>query len=105
MSSIEKYLESKMVRWCNDHGAKAIKGPAYMEAGIPDRIIVLPHGGGTLWVEFKGGTAYGLTPIQQWWKKLLLDSDPKRYFCIDTKEQLEDLINYCLTLMQQNDNI
>lgn len=97
--SIEKSLEKKFVEWCDSIGGKAVKGPAYMYAGIPDRIAVLPHGGGTIWVEFKGGTYYQLTPIQEHWRKRLIDSDPTRYFCIDTWEDYQTLIDYCLTLM------
>lgn len=99
VKSIEKPLERSFVKWCKEYGIRAVKGPAYTDAGIPDRIVVIPHGGGTIWVEFKGGTAYGLTPIQEWWKRLLISSDPKRYFCIDSKEDLEKLKEHCLTLM------
>ena len=100
--SIEKPLETKFVNWCEHTlGGKAIKGPAFMYTGIPDRIVVLPNGGGTLWVEFKGGTAYQLTPMQDWWRRKLIDSDSKRYFLVDNYDDLKNLMDYCLTLIKK----
>ena len=104
--SIEKYLEKRFCTWCNEHSTDdhkiiPIKGWAQQYTGIPDRIVILPYGHGTLWIEFKGGTAYGLTAMQQKWRKWLIDSDPNRYYCIDTKEDLEHLLNLierCLTV-------
>ena len=100
-TSIEKPLERKFVQWCESVGAKAVKGPAYLYKGIPDRIVVLPKGGGTLWVEFKGGTVYQLTPMQQYWRRMLMDSDPTRYFVVDNYDDLKNLIDYCLTLIKK----
>ena len=97
--SIEKYLERKFCLWLKSKGGEPVKGPSYTNKGIPDRIAVLPRGGGTLWIEFKGGTSYQLTPMQKWWKNLLLSSDPERYFCVDTKEDLERLIQRCESLI------
>jgi hypothetical protein len=48
-----------------------------------------------VWVEVKGGTAYGLTPMQRQFKTRLMDSNPNRYFVLDTKEDLERLIAIC----------
>ena len=97
--SQEKYLERKLCEWVRSIGGEPVKGPSYTNKGIPDRILVLPKGGGTVWVEVKGGTYYQLTPIQQWWKELLIDSDPNRYFVIDTKEDLNNLIETCKRLI------
>lgn len=99
MESLEKRLEKAFVKWINSIDGKAVKGPAYQEMGIPDRITVLPNGGGTVWVEFKSGDAYGLTPMQEEWRELLLGSDPTRYFCVDSVESYNDLIDKCKTFM------
>lgn len=99
-TSIEKYLEHKFVDWCKQHKILAVKGPATSYIGIPDRIVVLPNGGGTIWVEFKGGSYYQLTKMQTMWKAALVNSDPERYFCINSKEQLEELMNHCLTMIK-----
>lgn len=100
--SQEKPLEAKFCKWLRSVGGEPVKGPSYTNKGIPDRICVLPNGGGTIWVEFKGGTYYQLTPIQQWWKDLLISSDPSRYFLIDTQEDLERLIETCKRLIDNN---
>lgn len=100
--SQEKPLEAKFCKWLRSVGGEPVKGPSFTNKGIPDRICVLPNGGGTIWVEFKGGTYYQLTPIQQWWKDLLISSDPSRYFLIDTKEDLERLIETCKRLIDNN---
>jgi len=93
-SSIEKYLEHKFCDWCKQQDIQTVKGPSGMYKGIPDRIVIIPNGG-TLWVEFKGDTYYQLTPMQQLWKKILIQSDPERYFCINTKEELKELMDLC----------
>lgn len=102
--SIEKYLERKFCEWLKSVGGEPVKGPSYTNKGIPDRIAVLPNGGGTMWIEFKGGTAYQLTPMQKWWKNLLLSSDPERYFLVDTKDDLQRLIAKCQSLIDTNKN-
>lgn len=99
MISQEKYLERKLCEWVKNIGGEPIKGPAYDYKGIPDRIIILPNGGGTVWVEVKGGTYYQLTPKQIWWKELILNSSPDRYFVIDNKEDLQRVIDDCQRLI------
>ena len=96
--SIEDYLEKKLVEWVRSVGGEAFKGNASQYKGIPDRIVVLPMGG-TVWVECKGGTEYGLTPMQQHFRKRLLKSDAWRYFVLDSKEDLERCIAVCKCLM------
>lgn len=99
MASNEKYLERKFNDFIKSIKGMSVKGPANMYTGIPDRIAVLPNGGGTIWVEFKGGTYYQLQPMQVWWKDLLVDSDSSRYFLVDTKEDLDKLIETCKRLI------
>ena len=99
MGSIEKYLENTFCDWCKSIGTIPVKGPSNMYKGIPDRIVALPNGGGTVWIEFKGGTAYQLTDTQKKWKRMLIDSAPDRYFVIDSKEDLAHLIQACEMFM------
>lgn len=91
----EKYLESNFVKWCRDQQIEPIKGPVATSKGFPDRFLQLPKGGGTIYVEFKGSSDYGLTPLQEWWKEYLLESSPNRYFVVDNKEDLEELKMRC----------
>lgn len=99
MASNEKYLERKFNEFIKSIKGMSVKGPSHMYTGIPDRIVVLPNGGGTLWVEFKGGTYYQLQPMQVWWKDLLISSAPDRYFLVDNKEDLNNLIETCKRLI------
>lgn len=100
--SEEKPLERKFCTWLKSIGGEPVKGPSYTNKGIPDRIAVLPNGGGTVWIEFKGNTYYQLTPIQQYWKELLLNSDPERYFVVDTQEDLQKVIEACKSFIDRN---
>lgn len=102
MASNEKYLEYKFNEFIKSIKGMSVKGPSFMYTGIPDRIAILPNGGGTIWVEFKGGTYYQLQPMQVWWKELLISSDPNRYFLVDNKEDLDRLIETCKRLIDNN---
>lgn len=88
----EKRLETKFVKWAKEHGAMTVKGPTAQSKGFPDRIVILPNGGGTLYIEFKGSSYYGLTPLQEWWKETLLASNPNRYFVVDSEHTLTHVI-------------
>lgn len=96
--SIEKPLEHKFVKWCKEHGIadRQFKGPSSMFKGIPDRILLVPNGGGTWYIEFKGGTYYQLTAMQKEWQTMIEESTPPNaqyYFEINTYEELDDLFN------------
>jgi hypothetical protein len=97
----EQYLESHFVAWCKQHDAIAVKGPANLAKGFPDRFVALPNGAGTIYVEFKGTSYYGLQPMQKYWQKVLKNSDPYRYFVIDTKEQVLALESFCEVLIKE----
>lgn len=99
MSTIEKRLENNFVTWCRARDIEPIKGPTATSKGFPDRFLQLPKGGGTIYVEFKGSSYYSLTPLQQWWKQYLLESNPNRYFVVDTEEDLAKLKIRCETLI------
>jgi hypothetical protein len=95
----EKQLERKFCKWCRLKGIEPVKGPAEYAKGIPDRFLQLPNGGGTIYVEFKGTSYYGLTALQEWWKKYLLDSDPNRYYFVEDDAGLAALQKRCEDLI------
>lgn len=99
MATIEKRLEGNFVRWCRDRQIEPIKGPVGLSKGFPDRFLQLPHGGGTIYVEFKGSSSYSLTPLQVWWKNTIQASSPNRYFFVENDAQLEELKKACLRFM------
>lgn len=99
-STFEDYLENQFVKWCAEQGIIAPKGPAGLLKGFPDRLVILPRGGGTIYVEFKGTSKYyDLSPMQKKWQRDLRDSDPARYFKVETLEELEQLKAFCLSMM------
>lgn len=98
--STEAKLESKFVQWCNQRDIKPIKGPTATSKGFPDRFLQLPSGGGTIYIEFKGdNTYYSLSPLQEWWARYIRNSNPNRYFIVDSDEALEHVINMCEVLI------
>jgi hypothetical protein len=96
MSTTESRLEHNFCDWCKAKQIVPVKGPSQIVKGFPDRFMQLPNGGGTIYVEFKGTSYYGLTPIQVWWKNYLIASSPNRYFLVETDEQLDALKARCL---------
>ena len=104
-TTIEKSLEASFVKWCRDHEIAALKGPVGLSKGFPDRFAMLPNGGGTIYVEFKGTSYYDLTEIQRWWQKYLLNSDPHRYFVVKDKLELAQLQQACLVFIEIGDKL
>lgn len=99
MGTLEKRLESRFCNWCKDKGVITVKGPSMLAKGFPDRIVILPNGAGTLYVEFKGDLYYGLTQLQEWWQRQLVYSAPRRHYVVDTDEKLEALKDVCCKLI------
>jgi hypothetical protein len=94
-TNVEARLEANFVKWCKEKGILAIKGPVGTSKGFPDRFLQLPNMGGTVYVEFKGSSYYGLTPLQEWWKEYILSSSPNRYFVVDNDLDLVRLKRRC----------
>ena len=92
--------EKKFCKWINSIGGKHFKGPAMIVKGIPDRIAFLPNLGGTVYVEFKESELRDLEPMQKWWRNVLINSDPNRYFVVDNEKSLEYTINRCKRLIE-----
>ena len=90
-TTVEQRLEAKFVKWCKERGMEPMKGPVGLSKGFPDRFVQLSNLGGTIYVEFKGTSYYGLSPMQVWWKEYIMASSPNRYFIIDTDADLEKL--------------
>ena len=95
----EGALERNFTKWCMDtYEVYAVKGPAHFAKGFPDRFLQLPNGGGTIYVEFKGTSYYGLTKMQEWWRDYIKESSPHRYFLVENPEELEALKEACVIL-------
>lgn len=84
-SSVEKYL----VKRCEEHGWLCLKFDPSHRIGMPDRLIVLPHGR-VEWVELKtdGGE---LTEIQKYRHKELMGLGHAVHV-VWSKDQADELI-------------
>ena len=60
---IEQYLKRKVER---DHGGLCIKVSPEHAKGIPDRLVVLPPDGRTIWVELKREKDGRLSDLQKY---------------------------------------
>ena len=92
----ESALEKNFSAWCQVRDIIPIKGPSMFAKGIPDRYVQLPDGGGTIYIEFKGTSYYGLTAMQRMWKDYLINSSPNRYFLVENTDELDALKKRCL---------
>ena len=85
---LEKYLERKLVNAVEREGGIAIKLPALLYKGIPDRMIL--HNGHVVFVEMKQ-EGKRLRPEQEAWKKRLENLGFK-HFIIDNEDKINSLI-------------
>lgn len=85
----EKAIELKLRKVVEQAGGVAIKYPATLVAGFPDRIILMPNGR----VSFVEVKAPGKKPtaIQQWWHTKLIGLGFKVYV-IDSVEQIKEVL-------------
>ena len=86
----EKDIESRLRKDVKAAGGLALKfvSPGY--AGVPDRIVLMP-GGMMCFAELKAPGKV-MRPLQMKRKKQL-ESLGFKVFCIDSMEQIKDLIN------------
>ena len=86
----EKDIESRLRKDVKAAGGLALKfvSPGY--AGVPDRIVLMP-GGMMCFAELKAPGKV-MRPLQMRRKKQL-ESLGFKVFCIDSMEQIKDLIN------------
>ena len=60
---IEQYLKRRVER---DHGGMCLKVSPEQAKGIPDRLVVLPPDGRTVWVELKRAKDGKLSDLQKY---------------------------------------
>ena len=104
MASYEKLLENRFVKWAKEQDIMPVKGPVATSKGFADRIVILPKGGGTLYIEFKGSSvSYDLTPLQEWWKENYVDSAPHRYYVVEDEASLKKAQSVCMKFINQGE--
>ena len=85
----ESALERRLVRAVERIGGKAPKWVSPGNRGVPDRIILLPHGR-TMYVEMKA-PGKPLEPLQVRWAKIFRNLG-HQVFKIDSKEDIDKFI-------------
>ncbi|QJC53071.1 VRR-NUC domain-containing protein [Paenibacillus albicereus] len=85
----ESELERILVRRVRAAGGRAVKWTAPGEAGVPDRIVLLPDGR-IAFVEMKapGGR---LAPLQVRWARILQEMG-HRHYTIDSREAIDRFV-------------
>ena len=86
---LEKYLERKLVNAVKDAGGIAIKLPANLYRGIPDRLVLIKGKGIFIEMKQKGKE---LRPEQKVWK-VRLEKNGFLHFVIDSNEAVNNLIS------------
>lgn len=85
---LESKIEARLANKMKELGGIAIKLPANLYTGIPDRMCLLP-GGALFFVELKQ-KGKKPTAIQLWWARWLKQMEFE-HFVIDTMEGVEEL--------------
>ena len=93
MTELEKDIERKLKTMVERHGGLCLKWVCPGQAGVPDRIVLLP-GGHALFVELKRPQAGKVSKLQLWWAKRLhkLDFDHWIVWDDDDLHRFEELI-------------
>ena len=86
----EKDIESRFRKAVKDAGGLALKFDSPGYSGVPDRIVLMPRGM-MCFVELKAPGKV-MRPLQMRRKKQM-ESLGFRVYCIDSIEQIKDLIN------------
>lgn len=85
----ESALEQRLVREVKAIGGLAPKWVSPGNRGVPDRLVILPHGV-TVYVEMKA-PGKQLEPLQRKWAKTLIGME-HRHYKIDSVEDIERFI-------------
>ena len=86
MTELEKDIERKLKDLVEDLGGKCLKWTCPGWRGVPDRIVLMPHGR-VYFVELKRPKGGRLSEMQKWWHKQLRERS-FWVFCIHSEEEL-----------------
>ena len=87
MEKLEKAIEQKLVKLVEANGGRCIKWTSPSSSGVPDRIVILPHGR-VIFVETKRPKGGRLSPMQRIWRDRLITLE-QEYYIISNESDLE----------------
>lgn len=88
----EDNLEQLLIRELDKIGIEHIKGRVNFSKGFPDRVVFDVINGVILYVELKNDTYYQLNKMQQYWRKIIINSGGY-YIKTNNKDEIMDLID------------
>jgi hypothetical protein len=91
MKRLEKQVEQMLVRACKEYGIKCIKGSSENNKGFPDRVVFHTKKGVIYYVEVKNEGYYKMTDIQEYWRKIIIESGGL-HFTITGEKEMEAFI-------------
>ena len=90
MQTLEKEVESYLVREAVKHGFLAVKFIPDQKKGMPDRLILLPQGR-VVWVELKRPKGGRLSPMQKY-QHQKLESLGHEVYVVATRAEVDALL-------------
>lgn len=86
MEKLEKTIEQKLVKLVEANGGRCIKWTSPSSSGVPDRIVILPHGR-VIFIETKRPKGGRLSPMQCIWRDRLIALE-QEYYIISNENDL-----------------
>lgn len=93
MTKLEREVEAALVRKVKDAGGYCLKWTCPGWTGVPDRLVLLPHGR-IIFVELKRPKGGKFSPMQEWWARTLRELGFS-YWTVYDEHSL-----YCFTLTE-----
>lgn len=87
VEKLEKAIEQKLVKLVEANGGRCIKWTSPSSSGVPDRIVILPHGR-VIFIETKRPKGGRLSPMQRIWRDRLIALE-QEYYIISNESDLE----------------
>lgn len=102
-NTLERELESKLVKEIKKRGGQCLKWVSPGAAGVPDRIVILPDGF-VYFVELKRPKGGKQAELQKYWARQLTNLGHEHAW-VTTHEQLAALLNHIDDMQKRLDEV